>query len=78
MAHARKDGWYWLNDPERYGWEAVHVQDGRVRRIGMVGSQKLIDIAADLIWRAMSYDTQIRALPRRRRNDETSKPEATS
>jgi len=65
MAHQRADGWYWLYDTDRYGWEAVHVQDDRVSRIGLAGSKKICEMPDDMIWRGMSYETKIRPLRER-------------
>ncbi len=29
------DGFYWLNMPERYGWEPVEIRDGYLYLIGI-------------------------------------------
>jgi hypothetical protein len=38
------DGWYWINDFHRYGWEAVLLKDGLVYRNGMNKVDRLDEI----------------------------------
>lgn len=35
------DGWYWINDKHRYGWEVVQVINGEFFRAGIRGGEPI-------------------------------------